>query len=183
MGTRNSRCIVAALLMAAVTSCSDQPTAVAPVALTAQLSEGAAPPDVKGLARYTSQRAPGAPEQGHAVIGAEGGSLRVGDFEIIVPAGAVSHPTNFRISLPRDPHAVQYAFAEFSPHREFKKAVTIRMPDTGTDVAGETVIGWWSGTRWVPLSTQITEDGRIETKVWHFSYYGSCAKGVILVGN
>jgi hypothetical protein len=121
---------------------------------------------------------------GHQKIGPAGGSLRVGDFEIVVPAGAVDREIMFRIRRPVDPRAAERAYAEFSPHMTFAKPVTIRLPRASTDAEGAPEAVWWSGTSWVPLETRQTEDGRIETVVDHFSYYGTArrAKGLTTLG-
>jgi hypothetical protein len=178
------------LALAVLGGCADQPTAPAPgLQEQPQYSwgedrrwwnphddddadnDGEFDADLRWIAKYKTPPAP-APVD-HMMIGPEGGSLRVGDFEIIVPAGAVSRRVNFRILLPRDPRQAQRAVASFGPHMYFKKPVTIRLPAANTEVIGTPYVMWWSGRFWVPLFTRPTSDGRIEAQVWHFSLYGT----------
>ena len=134
--------------------------------------------DFIGVARFT--RLPRVPPVSSARIGPEGGSLHAGEFELIVPAGAVDRPTLFQIVLPArgigDP-----VYAEFSPHQQFAAPVTLRLPSAGTDAGASAVIMWWSGERWVPLPTSETADGRLETQVGHFSFYAT-SRGIIVSG-
>jgi hypothetical protein len=124
-----------------------------------QFSSGSSP-DVSYVARYSD--------------GPEGGSLRILDFEVVVPAGAVSSRTRFGIRLPVDPHQADRAMAEFTPHNvTFAKPVTLRLPYRGTtaeDAASR--ILWWNGSAWVPFTTEL-KDGRLETTTTHFSTYGT----------
>lgn len=141
-------------------------------------------PDLRWIARFKTRPGPPDPLNDQARIGPEGGSLRVGDFEIIVPPGAVDNPITFRIRVPTDPRESIRAFAEFAPHMVFRKPVTIRLPAAATEVAGTPWALWWSGFFWVPLHTNPTLDGRIEAKVWHFSIYGTStfSKGITTLG-
>lgn len=136
--------------------------------------------DFTVVARFT--RAQVGAEVHHARIGPEGGSLRVGDFEVVVPVGAVDRATVFEIKIPAQPREGDPVYAEFSPHQQFNVPVTIRLPHDGTDASDTPVIGWWSGEKWVALPTSATEDRRLETQVGHFSYYATCRKGVIVGG-
>lgn len=108
-------------------------------------------------------------------IGPAGGSLRLLDFEVVVPPGAVATDTRFTIRLPVDPKTVDHAFAEFGPHgTTFATPVIVRTPLHGTSAEGSTPrVLWWSGSEWVPFETAVTEDGRIETQTTHFSTYGT----------
>ena len=173
------------LICAAVVGCSDPATSPRSSG-TPQLSRNAqqephGQPDLTKVAQFRSDHVRVRPANDHLRIGPEGGALRVGDFEIVVPAGAVDREVNFRIKLPVDPKASHYAFAEFSPHITFNKPVTIRLPGTGIDELSG-VAGWWSGTDWVGLPTTRLPDGRLETRVGHFSYYATCRKGIVLGG-
>jgi hypothetical protein len=119
------------------------------------------------------------------VIGAEGGSISVGGFEVIVPPGAVESATPFSIRLPIEPQSSEFVRAHFGPHREFLVPVTIRLPLKGTtaDIDSTARILWWNGTGWVPFETRLTQDGRVETQTSHFSEYGleqPVSKGIIL---
>ena len=172
------------LVCAVAVGCSDPATSPRS-SDTPQLSRNAeqephGEPDLTKVARFKDGIARPRPANDHLKIGPEGGTLRVADFEIVVPAGAVDKPVNFRIKLPVDPKAADYAFAEFSPHIDFKKPVTIRVPGSVTEYGA--VVGWWSGTQWIGLPTTVLPDGRLETQVGHFSYYAACRKGVILSG-
>lgn len=141
-------------------------------------------PDLRWIARFKTKPAPPNPLNDHKMIGPAGGSLRVGDFEIIIPPGAVRKPINFRIKVPVDPRESIRAFAEFEPHMIFDRPVTIRVPAAATDVSGTPWVLWWSGSFWIPLYTQPTSDGRVETQVWHFSTYGTSrwGKGITTLG-
>jgi hypothetical protein len=138
-----------------------------------QFSSGSSP-DVSYVARYSD----GAPSitvaWAMAWIGPEGGSLRILDFEVVVPAGAVSSRTRFGIRLPVDPHQADRAMAEFTPHNvTFSKPVTLRLPYRGTtaEYAASRIL-WWNGSAWVPFTTEL-KDGRLETTTTHFSTYGT----------
>lgn len=158
--------------------------AVEPAASDSLLEE-AAPADVCAIARYL----PNAPSPGRQMVSAfideNGGSLRLGDFEIIVPAGAVDRPTRFAIMLPPPGHGDR-AYAEFRPHnQQFAVPVTIRLPHAITDAEPGAPVTWWSqnGKTWVDQPTTTTTDGRIETQVDHFSFYGTRAlTGITIAG-
>jgi hypothetical protein len=118
-------------------------------------------------------------------IGLEGGTIALAGFEVVVPPGAVSAATVFTIRIPLDESTGEFVRAHFGPHGTFNQAVTIRLPWKGTtaeDSPNARVL-WWSESGWVPLTTQITGDGRLEAQTTHFSEYGtedSNNKGVIL---
>ncbi len=145
----------------------------------------ALPGDVCAIARYL----PGAPQPGRQMVSEfideNGGSLRLGDFEIVVPAGAVSSRTRFAIMLPPPGHGDR-AYAEFLPHnQEFALPVTIRLPHAITDAAADAPITWWSqnGKTWIDQASTITTDGRVEAQVGHFSFYGTRARsGITIAG-
>ena len=188
---RLSHGLLAAVVFA-LASCNDGEIAAPPADVAPQYSwdddfDGffaERQPDLRFVAKFKTQPAPPDPLNDHKMIGPAGGSLRVGDFEIIVPAGAVERPTNFRIRIPVDPRAAEHAYAEFSPHMIFRKPVTLRLPRSSTTVEGMPYAMWWASFIWLPLPTSLTNDGRIETQVWHFSYYGtsSWSKGIIVFG-
>jgi hypothetical protein len=141
--------------------------------------------DVSRVARYrTSAQLYHASES--AWIGPEGGTLRLMDFELVVPRGAVLLPTKFRIKLPTDPKKLQHALAEFQPHLvTFLKPVMLRMPYRGTTAEGLTPsVIWWYGTGWVRYPTTLLPDGRLETTTNHFSFFGTelLAPGITPVG-
>ncbi len=130
-----------------------------------------------------------APNPGAQVVSAfideAGGSVRVGDFEIIVPAGAVDRATRFSIKLP-PASAARRAFAEFGPHnQDFAVPVTIRLPLSATNADSDAPVTWWSpnGKQWIDQPTSTTSDGRIEAQVGHFSYYGTrLRRGITIAG-
>jgi hypothetical protein len=179
-------------LLTALVACSGEPTtAPEPIAAPqASWNSGSnyswfdADPDLQWIAKFRTQPAPPDPLNARKNIGPAGGSLRVGDFEIIVPPGAVDRQVNFRIKVPTDPRQSIRAFAEFEPHMVFRKPVTIRLPAAATEVNGTPWAMWWSGFFWLPLPTRSTNDGRIEADVWHFSVYGTSrfAKGITTLG-
>ena len=148
-------------------------------------TDGEPPPeDLCSVARYL----PDAPRPGRAIngatIGPEGGSIRLGDFEIIVPAGAVSTPTYFSIKMPPPGKAADHAFAEFQPHNvTFAVPVTIRLPRATTESEAGAPITWWqqSTKTWIDQQTVEVGDGRIEAAVDHFSYYAT-RRGVTIAG-
>lgn len=118
-------------------------------------------------------------------IGPLGGRLALGGFEVIVPPGAVDKGTLFSIRLPIDPHASEFVRAQFGPHQNFKAPVTIRLPLRGTTAEDTNAhVLWWNGTDWIPYPTTVTADGRIETRTWHFSEFGTedPSRGIILIG-
>lgn len=139
-----------------------------------QFSVGSA--DMQQIARYEA----GAPQitiaWAMAWIGPAGGSVRLLDFEIVVPPGAVSSVTRFGIRLPVDPQQSEHAVAEFLPHNvRFREPVTLRLPYHGTTAqdSGTPHVVWWSGSAWEQFTTRVLEDGRIETQTSHFSLYGT----------
>jgi hypothetical protein len=176
------RGVVLALASLLGASCADldTPTGVA----GPQYATGGAP-DVTHIARYAN----GAPQitiaWAMAWIGPEGGSLRLLDFEVIVPPGAVKAVTRFSIRLPVDPHQATYAMAEFLPHGvTFAQPVTLRLPHRGTTAEHTSArVLWWSGSSWVPFETEEV-DGRLQTTTTHFSTYGTedPERGIIPLG-
>jgi hypothetical protein len=138
-------------------------------------------PDTRYLAQFQVATRP---EQAQALIGPEGGSLRAGEFEVVVPAGAVLRPTLFRIRLPSSVgKSGNFAYAEFEAGSVFLLPVTIRLPRASTDAEPGAPILWWADDHWVPLPTTPLEDGRIEATTTHFSIYGtSLFKGITIVG-
>jgi len=177
--------LLSLLVIVAVAACADGRNE--PVPLSPSFNASASGnPDVSKLAKLKPGRARPA-EIVTAVIGPEGGSLRLGDFEIIVPAGAVTKKTPFRIKTPTDPNGAQYSYAEFDPSGTFLKPLTIRLPLDNTqpdEGATEASVVWWSGTEWVALPSRRTEDGRIEAETSHFSVYGTSYRfrGVTILG-
>src|SRR5688500_11788550 len=114
-----------ALVLAA--SCSDQ-TSRQEAPLAPQFSQSTygkdkqkelEPANVSYLAEYTTDFERPVPGHAHKLIGPEGGSLRVGEYEIVVPPGAVSRPRQFYIALPSDPGYSERAYAHFGPHIRF----------------------------------------------------------------
>lgn len=157
-------------------ACADTQTAVEPD-VTPRFSESvdSRPNEAAQVAKYSGA----APQSGFAMrmIGPRGGSLSLGEFEIVVPPGAVEAPTAFSIYLPLlVPGAADLVMAEFGPHgRTFRVPVTIRAPHRGT--TAETDVGsrilWWTGSSWMPYPTRLLEDGRLETTTTHFSEWGT----------
>lgn len=121
-------------------------------------------------------------------IGPEGGSLRLYDFEVVVPPNAVDKPTRFKITLPADPTAAKHVFAEFSPHNvRFAVPVKVIVPYAGTSAEGteNPHVLWYDGSSWVQYATTLTADGkRLETLTNHFSEYGTEEnnRGITLAG-
>lgn len=121
-------------------------------------------------------------------IGPAGGSLRLLDFEVVVPAGAVEMDTRFTIRVPVEGIRAKYAHAEFGPHgAKFMVPLTLRLPwkTTTSESDTSTRVLWWNGSQWIPFESAPTEDGRIETKTDHFSEYGTedtTNKGIVMTG-
>jgi hypothetical protein len=191
------------LFMVFVASCSDTRDAMAPDTQASASSmtrlgtdamaashygdgddEDVLPHDLSAIARYRSASVQHGAQTVSAVIGPQGGSLRLGDFEMIVPAGAVTSATRFSIMTFPENNRKKHAAASFLPHRTFNKAITLRVPLNSTQSAGDTGahVMWWNGNAWTPLPTTPTSDGRLETKTMHFSMYGTQFRGFTLVG-
>lgn len=128
------------------------------------------------LGRFAGPQRP-EPDVAVETIGPEGGTVRLGDFEIEVPAGAVTKNTLFMIRRPVDRRSRARVVAELRPHRvSFERPVIVRMPLRGTSLAGEpgaTVVRF-DGDRWSDVATRIVEDGaRLETRTRHLSFWGA----------
>ncbi|MGQ0562147.1 MAG: hypothetical protein ACT443_09770 [Gemmatimonadota bacterium] len=180
-----NRLIRAAAFMLASLSiaCSDEPAMpqVGPAFTTAGGG------DLSQVARYAAGAPDLAVHSVTAAIGPAGGSLRLLDFEVIVPANAVSTLTTFTISLPLDPLNAEYAYAEFGPHgAKFSTPLTIKLPLKGTTAEGaqNPHVIWNHGGEWVQFETTVTADGRIQTQTNHFSEYGTeeNGRGITLAG-
>jgi hypothetical protein len=163
------RMMLALVLAGAACAGQDSPTEVS----APQFSSGSGP-DVSRIATYSG----GAPQVTVAWamkwIGPAGGTLRLLDFEVVVPPGAVSSTTRFSIRLPVDPQTSGHALAEFQPHNvTFAVPVTLRLPYAGTTAENtDARVLWWSGAAWVPFATEVV-DGRLQTTTTHFSTYGT----------
>jgi hypothetical protein len=142
------------------------------------------PNDLSDIARYRDASVHHGADVVSANIGPQGGSLRLGDFEIVVPAGAVSSVTRFSIQTFPENAKKKHAVASFMPHRSFSKPVTVRVPLNSTRSAGDrgAHVMWWNGSDWTIMPTTVTSDGRLETKTWHFSMYATQYRGFTLVG-
>jgi hypothetical protein len=116
------------------------------------------------------------PESVTALIGPAGGHVRLGDFEIIVPARAVSQETVFSIKLP-PANRRALAVAEFAPHNvRFNVPVTVILPFRNVrGTRDDARVMWWSTKRerWIALPTQRTADGRISAQTKHLSFWAS----------
>jgi hypothetical protein len=137
------------------------------------------------LARYQAGRPQSALGAVVKIIGPEGGSISLGDFEVIVPPGAIEAATPFSIRLPIEPQSPEFVRAYFGPSRHFLVPVTIRFPLKGTTAEADNTarVMWWNESAWVPFKTRLTADGRVETQTSHFSEYGleqPVSKGIIL---
>ena len=134
-------------------------------------------PDISVLARFEANALTSLLNFGYAArwIGPQGGSVRLQDFEIVVPPGAVSSYRVFSIKLPLNLGLLNRAYAEFGPHNvPFEVPVQLRMPYTATSASGKLPsIVWWNGKTWVRYKTSLLPDGRIETTTDHFSEFGT----------
>jgi hypothetical protein len=182
---RFTHAAVAALMVVGAVSCSEGPISSRSEPDGPQLSTQGG--DLSRLARYTDGRPKVFLGIAAATIGPAGGRLKLLDFEVIVPAGAVPTPTRFTIKMPADPTGSEYVYAEFSPHGySFAQPLTLILPYKGTTSEGSEVhVMWNNAGTWVPFETVLTEDGRIQTKTNHFSEYGTedgFSKGITLNG-
>ena len=174
--------VVLALFSAA---CSDGPvTSDASVDRPQLTAQGG---DLTKLAKYTDGRPKILLGMAWAQIGPAGGRVKLLDFELIIPKGAVSKTTKFTIRMPADPTGSEYVYAEFLPHgTRFAVPVTLLLPYKGTTSEGSEVhVMWNNAGTWVPFETSLTEDGRIAAKTNHFSEYGTeegFSKGITLNG-
>ena len=165
------RCVALLLVALGTAACSDHSALTAPVP---QYS-GVSGPDIEAIAQYRQ----GAPQftiaWSMAWIGPEGGSVRMLDFEVVIPPGALARRTRIAIRLPVDPKSSTHAYAEFEPHGlQFAKPVTLRLPYSGTTAeSAPSSVLWWSGSVWERFPTVVLPDGRIETTTTHFSTYGT----------
>jgi hypothetical protein len=131
---------------------------------------------------------PVTPELVNETIGPEGGSIRLGDFEIVVPPGAVEAKTLFMIRRPVDARSRQRVVAEFRPHHvRFEEPVTVRFPYRGTDLEGNdrTAVVVWSRRErdWLRFPSEVVEDGaRLEARVPHLSFWGISLRGTDFYG-
>ena len=130
-------------------------------------------PDIRFLARLDAGQARPAAVASET-IGPNGGSVRLGDFEIVVPRGAVNRNTRFTIRMPADPTGADYAHAEFAATANFDRVI-IRLPRANTDSDRGARVLWWDSKqgKWVVQPTTQRSDGRIEAEVEHFSIYGT----------
>jgi hypothetical protein len=182
---RFTHAAVAGLVVLGAASCSDGPVSSRSGLDRPQLSSQGG--DLTKLAKYIDGRPKIMLGISAATIGPAGGRLKLQDFEVIVPAGAVSTPTRFTIRMPADPTGSEYVYAEFSPHGyTFGAPLTLILPYKGTTSEGSTVhVMWNDAGTWVPFETSLTADGRIQTKTNHFSEYGTedgFSKGITLNG-
>lgn len=187
--TKYLRALMAPVLLLAASGCSDAEPPSAPAGLVSA-STATSTAKESWLAKYRN----GAPSItiGFAAktIGPAGGTIRLLDFEVVVPPNAVSKDTRFTIRLPVDPKAAEYALAEFGPHgQKFAVPVTLKLPLRGTTSDSTSVaprVLWWDGAVWVPMPTTKTDDGRIQAPTDHFSEYGtedtSTQRGFIIAG-
>jgi len=175
---------VAAVVLTLLTAaCSESP--VAPQTKSPTITSAAAPTT---LARYVSD-APPVAAFASKTIGPEGGTLSLAGFAVVVPAGAVSKPTNFTIRLPGDARLAEYVSASFGPDAvRFARPLTLKLPYAGTTSAGGTAhVVWFDGSSWVALPTTTdTNDGSIQTQTTQLTNYGTeetePAKGIEPVG-
>ena len=138
-------------------------------------------PNLDGVARYKGGAPSWSANQNHTVIGAAGGTLRVADFQMIIPAGALDHNTQFHIVLPTDAKEKSRAAGQFGPHMMFNKDITIVLPYAATDAKVAQIV-WWDEGKWVAIPTSVCDGGkRLCGRTNHFSVYATW-KGVIALG-
>lgn len=138
--------------------------------------------DLMVLAKYRwSNRDP----ESMKLIGPAGGRVRAGDYEVIVPEGAVEKWSVFHIKLPNGGGRGGRVYAEFTSSRPFTKPVTIILPQDITTASDQSTILWWNdeALQWDAMPTTPTSDGRLQTSTPHFSIYGVAkSRGWIQLG-
>jgi len=141
--------------------------------------------ELASVARYLPGQSPGAEIAG-TFIGPEGGSLRLGDFEVVVPPGAVASATRFQILVLPGNGPETHAAAQFFPHnQQFDVPVTLRVPHAGTEAAADqgAHVLWWDSGAWEEMQTTLTADGRLETTTDHFSLWATQRRmGLTIIG-
>ena len=138
-------------------------------------ANGPGPTALRGLARW--ERSPAESDLARAWIGPDGGRLSLGAYEIVVPAGAVSRSTLFKIRVSGDLLKRRFVFAELSPHDvTFNAPVLVRFPLAETSARHNPkarVVRWMGEDDWARFPSVRIEDGaRIQAAVTHFSYWG-----------
>jgi hypothetical protein len=189
-------CLLTAFALFAA-SCSDAGDAFSPAPTVPSLSasngsgstaassdEDVLPGDLDALAQFNQSALTAGAKRASAVIGPLGGSVRLGDFEVVVPAGAVDRNTTFSIRTFPESNGRMHALASFLPHATFNVPVTVRVPLNGTDAEGDVTAAvlWWNGQTWVTMPSTLTNDGRVEAQTTHFSLYGTSRRGFTLAG-
>lgn len=127
---RLSFVVAGVVALFACTDAATSPTAMAPVASSAESHWGGDGPPANGrLVRCESQR------QGwdSETIGPRGGELRVGANRLIIPAGALHTPVRITATVPTD----DIAYIRFEPHGlVFRKAPLLVVDASGCDLGG-----------------------------------------------
>lgn len=149
--------------------------------------EPAEDPPLDDVARYQNGKTPQGVEKVAAFIGPEGGSLRLHDFELIVPPGAVSKRRRFEIRIMPEPARRNHAAAEFRPRNvTFEVPVLVRVPLETTESAGATdvhVLRFEKGADWEALFSEPTVDGRLQTTTSSFTTFGTeRRRGITMAG-
>lgn len=122
-------------------------------------------------------------EQQRMLVGAEGGTVALGDLELAIPAGALTQETEITVTVVED--AAPSSFSTYSPLFQFEPAglqfdapLTVRLPFDGDDE--HATIFWTAATNgaFVAMPTRV-EDGTAITEVSHFSgaFVGSGCEG------
>ena len=192
---RTTRRLLLLLGLAGAAACADGGLSESPaspaddpleLARAAAAADGEEVPSLDEVARYASNPGVKGVERARATIGPDGGSLRLRDFEVIVPAGAVDRDTKFEIMILPEPARDAHAWARFKPHnQQFAVPVVLRVPFATTESAGseDAHVLWWNHSLWEELPTTVTEDGRLETTTDHFSVYATQRmRGITMVG-
>jgi hypothetical protein len=171
-------------------SCADSGLA-GPDTSPSRLSEAAAQeaseeiPSLDAIARYVTPPAQNGAQKVKQTIGPAGGTIRLYDFEVVIPPGAVDRATSFEIKILPEQARGQHAWAQFKPHNQkFAVPVILRVPYSTTESAGaDAHVLWWNIGSWMELQTTVTPDGRLETTTDHFSTYGTQrARGITVIG-
>lgn len=118
-------------------------------------------------------------------IGPEGGVLRLGDFEVVVPAGALEQTVGVSLRLDVSGASRSYVRAELGPASlRFLAPVTLITPYLGTTAEGASgVAGRWNGQKWVELPSESTADGRLSAPLEEGGDVGTMtSSGYIIAG-
>jgi hypothetical protein len=161
---------VSAGLLLLSTSCSKMSTAPSPVAPDVQSARVAAPAAVRvGISSLTRSA---------LIDGGKGGTLSVGRWRVLVPAGAYSGIGTITVTVPDTSVAKCDLFISPSSLNNFQEKVDLRYRWTSADDAKTHDMRWWNPTTktWVVIESW-PEGSEVCAPLRHFSSYWSGKAG------